>query len=71
MAGGVQPQRAVLLPALQRARGAAGAATLVAGAARPVIFVRRASEIGAEAEAFVGQRDGAIRVAFTRGDGIA
>ena len=42
MAGGIEPERAVALPVLQRVRRLAGAAAFVAGAARTVILRARA-----------------------------
>ena len=71
VAGIVEPQRALALPVRQRVRRLAGAAAFVAGAARPVILRRGSAEIGAEAKALIGQRDGAVRIVFARRDGIA
>ncbi len=71
MAGGIEPQRAVLLPDRQKIRRLAGAAAFVAGAARPEILRGRRSHIGAETEAFVRERDRAIRIALAGGDAVA
>ena len=71
VAGRIGPQRALALPDLQRVRRLAGAAALVAGAARPVILRGRARQIIAEAKAFVGQRDRAVGIAFAGGDAVA
>src|SRR5581483_1599258 len=71
MAGGIEPERAVTLPVLQGVRRLAGAAALVAVAARPIILRRRRAQIIAEAEAFIGQRDRAVRIALAGGDAVA
>src|SRR5260370_25661455 len=71
MAGGVEPERALALPYLQRVWGLAGPSAFIAGAARTVILGARRPEIGAEAETFVRQRDRAVRIAFTRCDAVA
>src|SRR4029077_3971903 len=68
---GVEPERALPLPDLQRIRRLACASAFVAGAARAIILGRGAAEIRAETEAFVGQRDRAVGIALARGDAVA
>ena len=71
VAGGIEPERALALPDRQRIRRFAGPSAFIAGAARAVILRGRGAEIGAEAEAFVGQRDRPVRIAFAGGDAVA
>ena len=71
VAGRVEPQRGLTLPDLQEVRRLAGAAAFIAGAARAVILVAGAAEIGAEAKAFVRQSDRAVRIAFAGGNAVA
>src|ERR1700712_4257921 len=71
VAGRVEPERARPLPYRQQVRRFAGPSAFVAGAARPGILRRRRAEIGTEAEAFVGQRDRAVRISLTCGDAVA
>src|SRR5262249_50206594 len=71
MAGGVEPERALPLPDLQRIGRLAGSAAFVAGATRAIILGSGAAEIGAEAEAVVGQRNPPAGIAFARGDAVA
>src|SRR3954469_5044279 len=71
MASGVEPQRTLALPDLERFSGFAGAAAFVTGAARAKILRRGAAEIVAEAEPFVGQPDRPVRIAFAGGDAVA
>jgi hypothetical protein len=59
------------LPVRERVRGLAGAPTLVARAARPVILRARRAEVGAEAEALVGQRKRPVGIALAGGDAVA
>ena len=54
MAGGIEPERALALPYLQRVRRFAGPPALIAGAAWAVILRVRRSQIGAETKAFIG-----------------
>src|SRR5438105_1934851 len=71
MTGGIEPQRAIALPNLQRLRRFAGSSALVSGAARSKVLRSRGAEIRAEAETFVRQRHCPVGIAFTRGDAIA
>ena len=71
VAGGIEPERALPLPYRQRIRRFAGPAALIAGAARPVILRGGGAQIGAEAKAFIGERDRPVRIAFAGGDAVA
>src|SRR6185369_10589813 len=71
VAGRVEPERAVMLPVGKRVGYFAGAATFIAGTARPVVLRTGGTEIGAEAEALVRQRQRPVRVAFAGGDAVA
>ena len=71
VAGRIEPERALALPDRQRIRRFAGPSAFIAGAARPVILRGCRAEIGAEAKAFIGQRDRAVRIAFAGGDAVA
>ena len=71
VAGRIEPERALALPDRQRVRRLAGASAFIAGAARPVILRGRRAEIGAEAKAFIGQRDRPVRIAFAGSDAVA
>src|SRR6202011_2545564 len=69
--GGIEPERALALPHLQRIRRFAGPSAFIAGAARTVILRTRCPEIGAEAKTLVRQCDRPVRIAFTGCDAIA
>ncbi len=71
MAGGIEPERALPLPDLQRVGRFAGPSAFVTCTARTIILGARGSEIGAEAEALVGQGDRPVRIAFAGGDAVA
>src|ERR1700738_3954106 len=71
MAGGIEPERALALPYLQRVRSFAGPSAFIAGAARTVILRTRCPERGAEAKTLVRQCDRPVRIAFTGCDAIA
>ena len=71
MAGRVEPERALALPDRQRVGRLAGASAFIARAARTVILRGCRSEIGAEAEAFVGERNRPVGIAFAGGDTVA
>src|SRR5439155_23078310 len=49
----------------------AGTSAFVAGAARAVILRTGRAQIETEAKAFVGQRNGAVRIAVAGGDAVA
>ena len=71
VAGRIEPERALALPDRQRVRRLAGASAFIAGAARTVILRGCRSEIGAEAKAFIGQRDRPVRISLAGSDAVA
>jgi hypothetical protein len=75
--GGGQPARAVTLPFggcgsgfRSAGRVVAGLVAFEAGAARTEIFVAARSQEAPEAEAFIGEFDRPVRIAFAGGDGV-
>jgi hypothetical protein len=71
VAGRIEPERALPLPDGERIGRLARAPALIAGSARAVILRRCRAEIGAEAEAFIGQRDRSVRISFAGSDAVA
>src|SRR5439155_18828861 len=65
------PERALALPYGQRVRRLAGPPAFIAGAAWTVILCSGRAEIGAEAEAFIGECDLSVRISFAGGDAVA
>ena len=71
MAGRIEPERALALPDRQQVRRLTGASAFVARAARTIILRGCRSEIGAEAKAFVGQRNRPVRISLAGSDTVA
>ena len=71
VAGRIEPERALPLPDRQQVRRLACASAFIARAARPVILRGSRSEVGAEAKAFIGQRNRPVRISLAGRHAVA